>query len=196
MRCLLFLLVFKKTVYGIDTGKNNFASCIYLSFFYVNATSLCKGNAVELLHTDIKEHNADIALISETWFTKLLDDNSVSIDGFSLFRKDRATRRGGGVCAYVKSSVLTEQFNPDITGSSFITDQDRPPIEIVWLKSYNTYFVGCCYHPPNPKYSTQDIIDVLCHDIEVITYSCANSVILILVILIHCVLNFLNVTLV
>jgi len=78
---------------------------------------LCKSNAIELLQTDVKQHDADIALISETWFTKLQDDNSVSIDGYSLFRKDRTTRRGGGVCAYVKSNVPTEQFNPDITGS-------------------------------------------------------------------------------
>jgi len=183
MRHHLFLLVFNNIVHGIDTSKNNTASCTYLSCFYVNATSLCKSNAIELLQTDVKEHDADIALISETWFTKLQDDNSVSIDGYSLFRKDRTTRRGGGVCAYVKSNVPTEQFNPDITGSGSVSRKVRPPIEMLWLKSYyehNIYFVGCCYHPPNPKYKTQDIIDVLSHDIEVILNSCANCIILIL----------------
>jgi len=40
-----------------------------ISFYYGNATSLAKSNAVQQLHTDIIEHDVDVALVAESWFT-------------------------------------------------------------------------------------------------------------------------------
>ena len=43
----------------------------------------------------------DIIAVTETWFNEDIEDNLVSIYGCNLFRKDRPSRRGGGVCIYL-----------------------------------------------------------------------------------------------
>lgn len=40
----------------------------------------------------------DMVVVTETWFNYSIDDCLVSINGYNLFRKDRLSRRGGGVC--------------------------------------------------------------------------------------------------
>ena len=48
----------------------------------------------------------DILCISETWLSQITSDNLVSIDGYTLFRRDRADgRRGGGACIYAKNTL-------------------------------------------------------------------------------------------
>ena len=42
----------------------------------------------------------DLVAITETWWDRLHDWN-VIMDGYVLFRKDRATRRCGGVAFYM-----------------------------------------------------------------------------------------------
>ena len=46
----------------------------------------------------------DVLCLTETWLTPLIVDSSISIDGYSIFRRDRADgRRGGGVCIFTKT---------------------------------------------------------------------------------------------
>jgi len=63
--------------------------CGTVSFYYVNATSLAKSNAVQQLHTDIIEHDVDVALVAESWFTVKHCDQDIEIDQYKLFRRDR-----------------------------------------------------------------------------------------------------------
>jgi len=78
-------------------------SCNYPTFYCINATSLKKNNALQLLHTDALNHNTDLILVDETWFTDKQRDADVSFPGFNLFRSDRKSRIGGGICIYVHS---------------------------------------------------------------------------------------------
>jgi hypothetical protein len=64
----------------------------------VNARSLAKNNAVQLLETDLPSFNIDIAAATETWLHKVRSDSYVSIKGYSIFRLDRMGRKGCGVC--------------------------------------------------------------------------------------------------
>ena len=70
----------------------------------LNATSLAKSNAVDILTTEVLDNNVDVVAISETWFTK-----RVAVNGYSLIRKDRSNRKGGGVCFYIKNGVSFEE---------------------------------------------------------------------------------------
>ena len=70
----------------------------------VNARSLSQEKLDELQIT-VNDHDASIVCISETCFREYIGDDSVSINGFSLERKDRCLRRGGGVACYVKNSI-------------------------------------------------------------------------------------------
>ena len=46
-----------------------------------------------------------MAFITETWLNENIDDDAVQIPGYSLIRRDRNYRSGGGVCAYIKSQI-------------------------------------------------------------------------------------------
>ena len=39
-----------------------------------------------------------MAFITETWLTDRVDHSAVGINGFSLIRRDRHLKTGGGVC--------------------------------------------------------------------------------------------------
>jgi hypothetical protein len=43
--------------------------------------------------------------LPKTWFSEDIDDSLASIHGYNLFRKDRPSRRVGGVCIYLSELV-------------------------------------------------------------------------------------------
>ena len=60
-------------------------------------------------------HSVDMAFITETWLNEKIDDAAVCIDGYSIVRRDRINKKGGGVYAFIKSSIpfkiLTEFYD-------------------------------------------------------------------------------------
>jgi hypothetical protein len=64
---------------------------------HINVRSLFTGFS-ELVNI-VKDNNFDIVALSETWLTKDTNSQTVSFDGYTLFRKDRQNR-GGGVDMY------------------------------------------------------------------------------------------------
>ena len=146
-----------------------------ISFYYVNATSLAKTNAVQQLHrsTDIVEYDIDVALVAETWFTVKHSDKDIEIDQYNLFRRDRVRRKGGGVCAYVRAHYICQIFYPTV---------NHHLIEILWLKidiGHALYFVACAYHPLNPKYPPVDFLTELINGIHSVISSYPSSTIVI-----------------
>ena len=85
-----------------------------MSFYLLNTTSLAKTNAVQLLSLDIKEHCPHVALVTETWFTSKHDTNCLSIPNYTLYRRDRVNRKGGGICAYVRDDIKCVLVNRGI----------------------------------------------------------------------------------
>ena len=65
--------------------------------YLLNATSLAKKNAVNLLYADAQAHNVDTVLISETWFNKQHSNDNVNLPGYQLYRHDRV-KKGVVVC--------------------------------------------------------------------------------------------------
>ena len=54
----------------------------------------------------MNQNHVDIACITETWLTNNTPNSVLNISDCTLIRKDQSLdKRGGGVCAYIKSSI-------------------------------------------------------------------------------------------
>ena len=80
---------------------------------------------VDDLQTVVQQNNVDVIAITEIWLNSKMNDDLVSLSGYSIVRSDRVDgRRGGGVCAFIKSSV------PFFT----LRNLCIPDVESLWLK--------------------------------------------------------------
>nr|CAH7742020.1 unnamed protein product [Callosobruchus chinensis] len=80
----------------------------------------------------------------ETWLTKDIPSDFVSIPNFNVYRHDRMSR-GGGVAVYVRSSIKCE-----------IMDIDTNSLESMFITfkiGHSSYCVGTFYRPPKENLS-------------------------------------------
>ena len=106
-------------------------------------------NKIDDLNTVINSNHIDVAVTTESWLNDDIPDQAVSINGYTLFRKDRKGRTGGGVACFVKSSLTVHHWTE-------LQDED---VESVWLtvRSHKMPRVtpwitfGAIYHPPDAK---------------------------------------------
>ena len=121
-----------------------------ISIAHLNAESL--KNRVRF--TEVKEmaleKNFDILSFSETWFNTSVSNASVHLDGYNIFRLDRLRKKGGGVCAYVKSSLKVKTLK-DLTRTS------DSGLQQLWLqiqhKHLKSVIVCIVYRPPDSAIS-------------------------------------------
>jgi exonuclease III len=110
----------------------------------MNARSIV--NKIKELKVMIEEENVDIISITETWLNDNVTDDEVSINGYTLFRKDRRDEvkcRGGGVAMYIKNE-LNPTFNSDLGNDSFS--------ESIWCSigfGIENTILGVCYRAPD-----------------------------------------------
>jgi hypothetical protein len=60
---------------------------------------------VDDLDLVLKMNEVDLPGITEIWLNSSIPDSCVNIQGYHLVRNDHTEKRGGGVCAFVKSSI-------------------------------------------------------------------------------------------
>jgi ribonucleases P/MRP protein subunit RPP40 len=128
------------------TNKKASVSGSRLSCLYLNARSIV--NKHKELEAYVREENIDIIGITETWMNESISDSEMSIEGYTLLRKDRndsEKHRGGGVALYVQvdlSCVIREE----------LYEQHFP--ESLWCNisclGENT-LIGVCYRAPDSK---------------------------------------------
>lgn len=109
---------------------------------------------------DLKEHltlnNYSILCLTETWLTPAISDDVLQVGGYILLRRDRMFGRGGGVCMYIKNSIISNRINGM-----------NASIEQLWVKlniNRQQYAVGVAYKPPN--YSYTEFINILEVDVS------------------------------
>ena len=93
-----------------------------------------------------------IAVIVETWL-KSYHTLGFDIQGYTLHRRDRIKRRGGGVAIYCLNEVQSSLYKPTVP--------QEEAFEILWVQyKYNNqnYIIGGIYHPPKPIYVTSDLM--------------------------------------
>jgi hypothetical protein len=130
------------------------------TLYVINAAALSKPHAIEQLTADIVGYNADVVLITETHLKAKHDTSMFNIEGYDLFRRDRAKRRGGGVAVYVRKLYHPKQWDLQIYG---------PEIELMWVslgEGKIDSYVGCAYHPPKPTYEPKNILDAIDQSVD------------------------------
>ena len=121
------------------------------SLYVLNAAALSKPGAVEQLAADLKSYSSDVGVITETHLKDKHADNVVAVDGYSVFRRDRAGRKGGGVAVYARSELHPVVWNYSCDDRTF---------ELLWIIT-DTAIVGALYHPPRPTYQPEMLLNYL-----------------------------------
>ena len=74
-----------------------------LTFLLSNTRSLLP--KLDDLKIILDQYGVSMAFITEIWLNEKIDDAAVCIDGYSLARRDRTDKLGGGVCVFIKSTI-------------------------------------------------------------------------------------------
>lgn len=110
----------------------------YFSLVHYNVQSIL--SKVDLIGSELRNFN--IICLTETWLGQDTTDESLKINEFSLYRRDRQTDNHGGVCVYVKDNVYSRRR----------TDLELPNIECIWVEidfHHKKILLGTFYRPPN-----------------------------------------------
>ena len=75
------------------------------------------------------QSNIDIMCITETWLHNNISNHEITIQGYKLVRKDRTTKRGGGIIASIRNDIDLEEIDDTKAG-----DTQGPQIETLWIK--------------------------------------------------------------
>ena len=103
---------------SLDTHtKRHFPALINL-----NARSL-SSEKVDELQKIVDLHDVSILCITEPWFKEYIGDESLSLYGYNLERKDRIHCRAGGVACYVRNDVLYKRLD----------SLEVPELEDIWI---------------------------------------------------------------
>ena len=119
--------------------KNNKERQNQISCFYCNTRSVI--NKIRI-RTICSGGNSRSFCITESWANANIGDGEININGYTVFRKDRTNRIGGGVLLYVKNN----------NKAIHRTDLDNDECEMVWCELLNNKektLVGVCYRSPN-----------------------------------------------
>jgi exonuclease III len=97
----------------------------------------------ELCHRmETSSEKPDIICLQETWLDSDKDsDDSISITGYTLYRKDRKIGIHGGVAVYVKTALST----------NMCCDLPTDDHEILWIRvslANRVLYLACVYRPP------------------------------------------------
>lgn len=117
----------------------------------LNAAALTEPFAIAHLAADLCGNHSDVAIISETHFKEKHCTAAVSIAGYTLYRRDRTRRRGGGVTVYVRSTLQSSEWKHKAEDDTF---------EMLWVRIGYT-FLAAIYHPPNPVYQTESLLNYI-----------------------------------
>ena len=118
-----------------------------LKFIHQNRSLRKKLNELRVFLTQSPRIHI-IALI-ETWLNSNISDAEVSLPGFTLFRRDRLVKKGGGVAVFVSESI-------NAVRRSDLEIDESVWIEIFLPKSKGLLF-GTFYRPPSESVSQPDL---------------------------------------
>ena len=88
---------------NIEIKRKESTNLKFPNIYLANARSI--NNKKDELSCEMKTNCVDIAVITETWLNENISNEPLAITGYNLMRKDRIAQTGGGVCAYVNSTI-------------------------------------------------------------------------------------------
>jgi len=90
----------------------------------LNVNSLAKPKAIEQLEIELFGYNIEIAIISETHLKSKHLESLIQIPGYTIFRKDRKDRKGGGVAIITRNHLKAQPHQPIESNKDF---------ELLWI---------------------------------------------------------------
>ena len=131
---------YKPLASATDLSHINIESAVFKHIYCAHSM----GNKQEEIKTVVQLRKYDLIAITETWWDKSHNWNTV-IEGYRLFRRDRQGRRGGGVPLYVRKWIDCEEL---------CLRNSHNQVESLWVKikdrsSKGRLVVGVCYRPPD-----------------------------------------------
>ena len=150
--CIIQILLLRAGIHP-NPGPviNGLSICQYnVQSLYMRSVSDDKCFKIHDIYTILcLENNFDIICLTETWLTEDILSENISIDGYSLIRRDSGKKRGG-VAVY---------YNNRITCCNMLQLYPKES-EIMWL-SFNIkniiVLVCVCYRPPNQSVGQIDL---------------------------------------
>jgi len=142
------------------------------TLYVPNAAAITKPHAIEHLAVDLTSYQVDVAIITETHLKKKHADHCFTINSYSLFRRDRVGRRGGGVAVYVNSRSAADVW----TGPG-----DQHLFELLWVRVQvhpNDVIVGAVYHPLKPLYRPAELLDYIEACVDALTYEFPSATVI------------------
>lgn len=114
---------------------------------HLNICSLKSREHFTLLKDSVVSNNFDIFTISETWLDSSVNNESIHIPGYTLYRQDRGPHKpGGGLCVYIKKNYKVSSLE----NVSSVSDNN---FQQLWLKvqsrCYKSFVICTVYRPPS-----------------------------------------------
>ncbi|PFX22610.1 putative RNA-directed DNA polymerase from transposon BS [Stylophora pistillata] len=133
-----------------NPGPGAACHCVSLKVCHWNIQHLTDSKLeeirVRLTNSNNGEDKPDILILTETFGSAKVPDSFYFIPGFQLHRKDRIGRSGGGILAFVNSSLQVKRRE----------DLEETDLECLWLetcpfKSKRPLLIAGVYRPPSYK---------------------------------------------
>ena len=139
----------------------------------INARSLAKVDALPALSAELKYSNVDICIVSETWLNNTILNHLICPNGYTIIRKDRGERIGGGVAIFCRHDWQLFELR-----SAFYNT-----FECLWGKVQtrnSVYHIAALYNPPDTNQQTSlDLINHLMDSCELLQSADPNAKIII-----------------
>ena len=122
-------------------------------------------NKVDELSTTFYSYGIHVGVLTETWLSGKISNGIIDLSGFSVVKRDRPDRRGGGG-VYIRDNIpfvqLHDLVDPQLESSWLLLKPHRLPHGI------NSLILGAIYHPPGNddrvlvNHITESLDGVLC----------------------------------
>ena len=113
------------------THRQTTAPASQLRVAHLNVRSLTR-HLDDVNHLLLTE-KLDVLCLSETWLTESMDDRSLVFPGYSVARRDRRGRNGGGVAILHRSNLSAELLTVPSIGSALESLKNNPTaVKLSW----------------------------------------------------------------
>ena len=108
--------------------------------------------------------NSDIICVNKTWLNQNISNSEILHSGFTIFRRDRSDRGGGGVVITIKTACFkaVKEFTPEPEAE--LQQLEIIFAEITTLTGQRILFCFC-YGPPNEDPRWMDVFDNFLHEV-------------------------------
>ena len=114
-----------------------------ISMITINARGLIlkkDRSKIKQLEVIIKDTNAVIVVVTETWLDDSVNSAEICIKGYNLYRTDRDGREIGGSCIYIRSDIPSA---PILQYSNSVVETT-----LIKVPTWELLF-GSIYRPPD-----------------------------------------------